>query len=227
MSAGIIAAGDGSRFKMSGIKIHKPMIPVSGFPLIGHTLKNLERAGFKRVVIIFNESEIECVGWVQNHFKGLEFEFIVKSTQSSFESFFLVGKKLGKGRHLITTVDSICSSRDLLKMAQFPLQPNHNLYLGVTEWVDDEKPLWVQMEEKTNRITALGISSGKSATAGFYNVPDEIFSLKVDQKFSSLRVFLKWLVEKGVPVYGVLLSKVVDVDSPRDVQSAEEMLLSG
>jgi len=91
VSAGIIAAGEGSRFKKSGIHVHKPLIPVAGFPLIGHTLRNLEALGVGRVVVIFNETESDCAAWVGENFPSIQFEFIVKSTKSSFESFRRVG----------------------------------------------------------------------------------------------------------------------------------------
>ena len=221
-SAGIIAAGEGSRFKKSGIFMHKPLIPVAGFPLIGHTLKNLESLGIQNVVIIFNESETECVQWVRKNFPRLELQFIVKSTRSSYESFWLVGEKLGPGRHLISTVDAFCRSEDLKKMFASP--DPQSIVLGVTAFVDDEKPLWVQMEKKTQRITGLGAQSGKYATAGLYSVPDRIFQKKPDIEIASLRWYLKWLLENGTPFYGAILSKVVDVDVPKDVKEAEKLL---
>lgn len=240
-SAGIIAAGEGSRFKKSGITIHKPMIPVASFPLIGHTLKNLEFVGIKRAVIILNESERSCVRWVKKNFLRLRLEFIVKSTKSSFESFWLVGQKLGAGRHLICTVDSICLPQELKKMVQVS-EPaalrasngkSDNLYLGVTSFVDDEKPLWVIMDNETNQILRLGdppttLKSGRQyATAGFYNVPDLIFRSLPKEKILSLRWYLGWLLQKGFPIYGVPLKKVVDVDTPKDIHIAEKFLKEG
>ena len=222
LSAGIIAAGEGSRFKKSGVAIHKPMIPVLGFPLIGYALRNFESLGVENVVIIFNEDERDCVAWVRQNFPRLRFDFIVKSTKSSFESFWLVGERLGSGRHLVSTVDAFCLSDDLKNLLVD--EETRGIVLGVTDEVDDEKPLWVRMDSKTGRIDSLGMSSGKFATAGFYNVPDDIFHQKPDREIASLRVFLKWLLDKGVPAYGVPLSKVVDVDVPKDIAIAEKLL---
>lgn len=225
-TAGIIAAGEGSRFKKAGIMVHKPLIPINGFPLIGHTLRNFEKVGIKKAVVIFNEDERECVRWVKSNFPRLLFQFIVKSTKSSYESFQLVGKKCGLGRHLITTVDSICAPEDLRKMVQVRGNSGNRLYLGVTSYVDDEKPLWVQMNRKTCRITALGTESGRYATAGFYQVPHTIFNVKPKIEISSLREYLKWLLLEKVKMAGVVLSDVVDVDRPQDIRYAEKMLRS-
>ena len=112
-SAGIIAAGEGRRLKMDGLTFSKPLVPIAGTPLIGHTLRQLLEVGVERVAIIFNETQQECADWVRAHFASLELRILVKTTRSSFESFWRVGRALGPGRHLICTVDSICSPRGL------------------------------------------------------------------------------------------------------------------
>lgn len=224
-SGGIIAAGEGSRFKKAGVTLHKPMILVNGIPLIEHTLRNFESCGVKRVVIIFNELECECVPWVQERFPRLDLEFIVKSTSSSYESFSLVGRQLGAGSHLMTTVDSIATPIEFKKMLTHPMVEKDAVYLGVTSFVEDEKPLWVTMSGPENRVIELGGLVGSHATSGFYGVSDSLFSLKVPKVFSSLREFLKWSLVNGTPVYGVPLGQVFDIDSPADVKSAEKGLL--
>ncbi len=222
-SAGVIAAGEGSRFRNAGITIHKPLIPVAGIPLIGHTLRRYQDAGIRKVVIIFNEGEADCADWVKAHFPRFELQIIVKSTASSFESFCRVGEALGEGRHLISTVDSICSRADVDKMLAQG-RDDREIHLGVTSFVHDEKPLWVQMDPQTLQIKSLGASSGEFATAGFYNVPGTIFSSKPDFPVASLRIYLKWLVEQGFKVFGVPLADVVDVDTPEDMELAEKLL---
>ncbi len=198
------------------------MILLDGFPLIGHTLRNLETAGIKRVVIIFNEQETECAEWVRKNFPGLEFEILIKSTPSSFESFWHVGRLLGEGRHLLSTVDSFCLREETRKMVE-KSSPD-GISLGLTAFVDDEKPLWVNFDEATGIISEIGCAQGKYATAGFYNVPGNIFSKRPEQEMSSLRTFLKWLVSQGMSAHGVVLSKVVDIDWPKDLEEAEKMI---
>ncbi len=222
-SAGIIAAGEGSRFAKAGITTHKPLIPVAGVPLIGHTLRRYKDAGIQKVVIIFNENEADCVDWVKAHFPRFELQIIVKSTASSFESFCRVGEALGPGRHLLSTVDSICSPADVLRMLEKG-SGEQEIHLGITRFVHDEKPLWVDFDEASHRIRTLGADKGNYATAGFYNVPGTIFQSKPDFPVSSLRVYLKWLVDQGFQVSGVPLSDVVDVDTPEDLELAEKLL---
>ena len=223
-SAGIIAAGEGSRFREAGVRLPKPMIPIGGIPLIQHALLHFKEAGVRRVVLILNERERDCADWIRRTFLDFQLEIIVKSTQSSFESFWRVGRQLGPGRHLISTVDSICAPQELRKMAAAAPEGGPGVYLGVTEFVDDEKPLWVTLQGLENRITGLGQPRGTHATAGFYSVPGSIFEYEPAVPPMALRAFLKGLAEGGTPFYGVPLSKVVDVDSPKDVEVAERLL---
>lgn len=198
------------------------MLQVAGYPLIGHALKNLQAAGIRKVAVIFNEDEAECAAWVRAHFAELDPQILIKSTASSFESFWLVGRLIGKGRHLLTTVDAFCLPHETRKMVDQSLE--EGMALGVTSFVDDEKPLWVKMDEKSGKISEIGAASGKYATAGFYNVPGSIFEKRPDEEIASLRFFLKWLVRKGTPACGVVLSDVVDVDVPKDLEAAERLL---
>ena len=221
-SAGIIAAGEGARLKAAGILENKPLVRVSGYPLIGHTLRYYQHLGMQRVCIIFNEREQDCLDWVQKNFPNLHCEFIVKTTASSFESFWRLGQLLGDGRHLISTVDSICSAQELQKMQQF--SDDQAIYLGVTSYVEDEKPLWLQMDEGSHQLQNLGGSSGNFVTAGFYQVPGTIFERALDSNITSLRIFLRQLFDEQRAMFGVNLKTVIDIDSPADILSAEKML---
>ena len=75
-SAGIIAAGEGRRLKMDGLTLSKPLIPIAGTPLIGHTLRQFLEIGIERVAIIFNETQQECADWVRAHFPSLELTIV-------------------------------------------------------------------------------------------------------------------------------------------------------
>jgi NDP-sugar pyrophosphorylase family protein len=41
-------------------------------------------------------------------------------------------------------------------------------------------------------------------------------------RFDRLRDYLKWLVDDGRPVYGVVLPLVFDIDRAHDVEAAEQ-----
>ncbi len=219
---GIIAAGQGLRLQTKSKPILKPMFPVNGKPLIEHSIQRFVSAGIKDLVIIFNEEGRECARYAERTFPDLNFEFIIKTTCSSFESFLEVGIRLGKGRHLISTVDSICSTEEFISFKKSSEQNfSEGIVLAVTSFVDDEKPLWVSIDQE-NKIIKLGESSGKFATAGMYVIDDSLFvSQQKPCEFGSLRLFLKDIVQQGILVYAYQFSKVIDVDRLEDVTKAE------
>ncbi len=47
----ILAAGKGTRLKPHTDTMPKPMVPVAGVPIIGHTLRKLDEAGVKNVMV--------------------------------------------------------------------------------------------------------------------------------------------------------------------------------
>jgi NDP-sugar pyrophosphorylase family protein len=223
-SAGIIAAGEGRRLKMDGLTFSKPLIPIAGTPLIGHTLRQFLELGVERVVIIFNETQQECADWVRAHFAALELKILVKTTRSSCESFWRVGRALGPGRHLICTVDSICSPQDWQTMLASPADSDREVLLAVTSFVHDEKPLWVATKPGSFEIVNLGASDGKFATAGIYGVTAAIFEREWEDGISSLRAFLGQLLREGFPFRAVPLGDVIDVDTVEDINLAERFL---
>ncbi len=223
-SAGIIAAGEGRRLKMDGLTFSKPLVPIAGTPLIGHTLQQLLEVGVERVAIIFNETQQECADWVRAHFPSLELRILVKTTRSSFESFWRVGRALGPGRHLICTVDSICSREDWRTMYASAADSEREVLLAVTSFVHDEKPLWVVTKPESLKIVNLGAPSGKFATAGIYGVTETIFEREWEDGISSLRAFLGQLLREGFPFRAVPLGDVIDVDTVEDIKLAERFL---
>jgi NDP-sugar pyrophosphorylase family protein len=94
--------------------------------------------------------------------------------------------------------------------------------------VDDEKPLWVNVDEH-NRIIAMGDDDRRSpyVTAGFYYFSPDIFDMigaARSRKLSALRQFLGLLTKTGYLLYGVPVPKAVDVDYPEDIKKAETYL---
>jgi NDP-sugar pyrophosphorylase family protein len=220
---GIIAAGAGSRLRQAGWPMPKPMVPVAGVPLIAHVIDNFITAGITSLVIIVNEQERDCANWVRSRFPDIDLRFIVKTTRSSLASFLAVGRCLGSGRVLISTVDAWCPAEEFVRFVRAARQyPPEAVVLGVTPLVADERPLWVALNA-CGRLTSLGGEVGEMVTAGVYLVPERVRSLSPPRELGRLREFLAWLVTQGQPVYGVIMERVVDVDRAEDVALAEAL----
>lgn len=224
---GIIAAGAGMRLRRAGWTMPKPLVPVAGIPLIEHVIRNFVAAGISSLVIILNEEGRECEDWMRSRFSTLDLEIIVKTTDSSLESFLEVAGRLGPGRALISTVDALCAEEDFVAFVTAAgLFPTDATVLAVTPFVDDERPLWARVDA-SGEVRSLGGDSGDVVTAGMYLVPERVRRMVPPPEVKRLREFLGWLFRRGEPVYAVSVPAVVDVDRDEDIVYAETLTRRG
>jgi NDP-sugar pyrophosphorylase family protein len=242
---GIIAAGWGERL---GQKQPKALTQVGGKALIEYALDGLQSAGVTNVTCIVNESAREVPRIFGNRHGLIEMDWIVQTTPSSMHSFLIVLERLAekeKGPFLMTTVDSVCNPQAYIQFvrdAQF--FKDASVVLGLTDVIDDEKPLRVAMRGNENTgimpakvaenpeafeilaMTNNGFDS-EYVTSGFYYVRPEILKEKETafrEKYSALRQYLYHLLKYGYRTYGVPLPPVIDVDRPQDIQTAEQLI---
>lgn len=242
---GIIAAGWGERL---GQKLPKALTRVGDQTLIEYALQGLEAAGVTHVTCIVNEAAQEVPRFIGPKYRSIQMDWIVKTTPSSMHSFLIVLERLaqqGPGPFLMTTVDSVCTPgayAQFVKEAQY--FPEAQVVLGLTNIIDDEKPLRVAMRGSENTgimpdkiaddpeafeilaMTNVGFDS-EYVTSGFYYVRPSILKEKdtaLQNGFSALRQYLGHLLKYGYRTYGVPLPPVIDVDRPQDVQAAEQMI---
>lgn len=243
--AGIIAAGWGERL---GQKHPKALTPVGGRMLIDYVLDGLLSAGVTHVTCIVNEAAQEVPAYVARTRQAPVMDWIIKTTPSSMHSFLAVTERLAQqsaGPFLISTVDSVCAPEAYQQFAQKTLLfPDADVVLGLTDVIDDEKPLRVAMRGNENTgllperieqnpeafeilaMTNVGFDS-EYVTSGFYAVRPSILKEKqtaLDQRFTALRQYLGHLLKFGYRTYGVPLPPVVDVDRPQDIRAAEQLI---
>ena len=226
LCGGIIAAGDGTRLRQAGFAGPKPLVPIAGVPLVAGVINNFLAAGITRLVIIVNDDARDCVDRVRERFPGADITFIVKTTRSSLESFLEVGRRLGGGRALISTVDAWCRPADFVRFVDAAMRRGDEAnVLAVTPLVDDEKPLWVNIDAD-GRVKDVGGQPGALVTAGMYVVTERVRTA-TPPSLARLRDFLAWLVEQAEPVYAETIETVVDVDRAADVALAEALASLG
>jgi NDP-sugar pyrophosphorylase family protein len=223
---GIIAAGEGRRFRDAGWAMPKPLIPVGGVPLIEHAVERFLAAGAPSLVVLLNAQDHASADWIRGRFSDSAVRVIARTTASSFESLReLLRQGAGWERALVSTVDAWCPSEDFLRFIESAVAHDPDAtVLAITPFVADARPLWVT-PDATGQIRDLGGPSGRMVTAGFYLLPERLRRLSPPPSAAGrLRDFLAWLVHRGEPVYGVVLDTVVDVDDPDDVQLAETLM---
>ena len=223
--AGLIAAGTGTRFREAGFGKPKPMIEVAGSPLIGWAMLQFQYAGLDSITAIFNTSNCRaCSDFLDSTFPEIKADIQCLDTASSFESFLNVLSRAGGDHLLITTTDSIYRPGTLAGLLEFAnTVPEDTMILGVTTFIDDEKPLYAAMDD-TGRITDLGQNPAPHVTSGVYLMPPSTFRMGQGRKFPALRKFLAFLLRNGVECRGFDMGKSVDVDRPEDIKEAEKFI---
>lgn len=232
MKAALIAAGSGERLRAAGLDLPKPLVPVAGVALVDRVLDAIAAVGIREVACIFNRAadavEAHCL---QEH-PSLTLHVVRRDTPSSMESLFALQPHLDNGRFLLLTVDAVFGPKLLPAFLNRAARlADADGVLGVHEFVDDEKPLRVRLDER-HRIVELGEVAAQSPviTAGLYVFSPRIFAeMEASRRarFSALRQFLAHLVRRDYRLYGAPVEKTVDVDRPEDIAVAEAFVASG
>ena len=231
--AGIIAAGLGSRLAHIHPGLPKPMIPVSGKPLLYWIAACLRNAGFESVTILLNSNGDDARAYAQKHIKDLSWSFLRADTDSSFDSFRLVAEALAQSPEpfCISTVDALIPPAETARFAEnalraFDNQKKPDAALALTRFVEDEKPLWADTDDN-GQISALGERARRkdAVTCGLYALSRETaLELPPQGTFARLRDFWSDIISRGKRVRGVLLADTVDVDRPEDIPAAEKVI---
>jgi len=229
MKAGIIAAGDGSRLKSEGIMIPKPLVQVDGVPLIERLLRSFIRCGISEVACIVNEYSLEVKQFVEDLTLNIPVQFVVKTTPSSMHSMFALAPYLHDSKFLLSAVDSIFDEKEFGSYLHHAQKRTADGVVAVTNFIDDENPLYVQLDA-SYRIQGFSKSDRNTwITGGLYVFSPNIFN-EVDtvlqRGIERLRNYLGHLVTTGYVLEGYAFSKIVDVDHIQDIRTAESLLRS-
>lgn len=232
MNYAIIAAGEGSRLAQEGISKPKPLVDLQGEPMIGRLINIMLRCNAQSISIIVNEHMTEVRKYLENLVLPVPLNLVVKTTPSSMHSFWHLSKVIPKGKFCLTTVDTIFREEDFKGYIHaFEADETHDGMWAVTPFVDDEKPLWVDVDEQMN-ITAFRDKrweEAKFVSGGVYAMTDKAFTVLdncIEQGISRMRNFQRALVESGFNLQAYSINKIVDVDHAGDIATAEAFLNS-
>lgn len=235
MKFAIIAAGEGSRLASEGISAPKPLVEVGGEMLIDRLMRVFMDNGAEEIVVICNDLTTkvsEHLSKVQQS-KAVPLRFIVKSTPSSMHSFFEISSMLGDAPFCLTTVDTIFRESEFSSyVSAFREAVETGLadgVMGVTDYIDDEKPLYVQTNADMSIAAFLDRSdSCRYISGGIYGlIPSSIDTLRrcVGRGESRMRNFQRALIADGLRLKAWPFSKVLDIDHASDIVKAEQFLL--
>lgn len=234
MKFAIIAAGEGSRLAQEGIQNPKPLVEVGGERLIDRLMRVFMQNGATEIVAICNEQMTA----VQQHLEDIQREgrvplkFIVKSTPSSMHSMGELSRWLDDEPFVLTTVDTIFQETEFAQYVadfqQLVESGKGDGLMGVTDYIDDEKPLYVETDSR-KRITAFldHCEHPKYISGGIYGLtPASLSTLRhcIARGESRMRNFQRALVGDGLRLEAWPFSKVLDIDHASDIEKAENFL---
>jgi NDP-sugar pyrophosphorylase family protein len=227
-AAGVIAAGEGSRLSRSHPAVVKPLVPIAGRPLSHWIAGTLQAAGARGLTVLTNSRGGAVPPSLQAAFPGFAFDFVTADTASSYESFRLVSRRLAEREEsfLISTVDALVPAGDVARFWTECRAARADAGLALTAHVDDEKPLWADVDE-AGLVSAIGddARTRRRVTCGLYFMTrDAAARLPEPSAHARLRDYWRTLVASGARVSGPTLSKTLDVDRPEDVIAAEAFL---
>jgi len=228
MRLAIIAAGEGSRLVAEGVMTPKPLLPICGVPLIERTLGIAKRAGITDACCIVNEQIARECAYLARRTEGPTLRLVVRTTESSMHSLFVLSSFLRDGPFCLTTVDSIFHESEFLSFLQeAERRDDADGLLAVTRFIDDERPLCVVMNSEMQILDFSDSQSTDWATGGLYYFTPRIFTLMEEAMQAGtcrLRNFLRLLNTRGFRLYGYPFSKIIDVDHKSDIAVAEAFL---
>ena len=230
MNYAIIAAGEGSRLAQEGVAKPKPLVELQGEPMIGRLINIMLRCNAQSISIIVNEHMTEVREYLESLQLSVPLNLVVKTTPSSMHSFWNLSRVIPDGKFCLTTVDTIFREQDFKGyIDSFEADETHDGMWAVTPFVDDEKPLWVDVDEMMN-ITAFRDKrweGAKYVSGGVYAMTNQVFKvldLCIEQGISRMRNFQRALVDAGYQLQAYSIDKIVDVDHAGDIITAESFL---
>ena len=236
MKFAIIAAGDGSRLAQEGITEPKPLVKVRGERLIDRLIRIFMGNNATEIVVICNEQMSD----VASHLKMIQddglngvhvpLRFVIKSTPSSMHSFYELRHFLRDDPFILTTVDTIFDEsefHDYVLSFQNKIAQGTDALMGVTDYIDDEKPLYVGVDNvmRINGYYDTPQADSRFISAGMYGLTAsslDILETCIEKGESRMRNFQRALVAADLRIEAFPLTKVFDIDHIEDIRKADE-----
>lgn len=234
MRYAILAAGEGSRLTEEGIAAPKPLVEINGEKLIDRLLRIFISNGATEVDVIINHLHPQTEAWLKQRVsEGMPLKYVIKTTPSSMHSMYELSAMLdGDEPFVLTTVDTVFREKEFTDYVKawerLAADGCVDGLMGVTDYIDDEKPLYVAVDD------TLGIRAFLDRDEQPHYVSGGIYGLKpsalrtlrtcIEKGESRMRNFQRALLSDGLRLQAWPFTKVLDVDHASDIAKAEAFL---
>ena len=231
MRYAVIAAGEGSRLAQEGMTTPKPLVEIGGECMVDRLVRIFVAAGAKEVCVVCNPSSEAYIKSRQE--AGAPLRSIVRTTPSSMHSMYELMPMLeGDEPFVLTTVDTVFRESEfqdyVAAFEKMVAAGEADGLMGVTTYIDDEKPLYVATDDDLNIRAFLDADENpRYVSGGIYGLtPCALATLRrcVDRGESRMRNFQRALLSDGLQLKAFPFTKVIDVDHAGDIAKAEALL---
>lgn len=232
MKYAVIAAGEGSRLSKEGIEEPKPLVRLNGEPMIERLLRVFHSCGAEETVVMVNNLRRETGEFVRRiaaEGRYGRIQVAQKTTAGSMHSFFELSRYLSDAPFCLTTVDTVFDEEEFAGYIRAFQAGEDDGLMAVTDYVDDEKPLYVETDGEM-RITAFTDADKGAAryvSGGIYCLrPGTLSALRrcMRRGDTRMRQFQRALVADGFRLRAYPFKKMLDVDHASDIAKAEAFL---
>lgn len=239
MHYGIIAAGEGSRLQREGAPCAKPLLDINGHPMLERLVNIMATDGRAESITLIVNKEMTAVQEYALQLAEritLPMTIVVRSTPSSMHSFHEVAGAILSAaapygdpdcRFIVTTVDTIFRPSALAAYAQAWEQAPAQVagVMGVTSYIDDEKPLYVTTgaDMVINAFEDTPAHGSDFISAGVYGLDRRAMTVLDEclrNGVSRMRNFQRALLTASLTLHAFDMGEVFDVDHLSDLEKA-------
>jgi NDP-sugar pyrophosphorylase family protein len=223
----IIDAVDSLLMGIENRNTQKHILKIGSEYLVERLIRVALENDIRRVFCIINDQEYELKEYLTKTDFGIPVNLIIKNTQSSLHSLIALAPSLEGNRFCVAAANTLFDEREFTEYYNYSLLQNEAAgVLSIIRYADDEKPLCVALDEADTIIKFSDVKDGYNwAAGGLYIFSPEIFDeadLALNAKISSLRDYLKMLIERGYLLKGFAFSKIIDIDHVPDIKETSK-----
>jgi NDP-sugar pyrophosphorylase family protein len=229
MNFAILAAGEGSRLRNEGLNMPKGLVRLGGIPLVERIIRIADKYSPSSINCIVNEKSVDLSEFISELEIGTPLNQVIKSTPSSMHSLYELSHLLRDENFCLFTVDTIFKEEELSTFLEYAQkQSDCDAVFAVTDYIDDEKPLYIETNEDDQITAFLDTNDNpKYVSGGIYYLPPKALDVLqecIDAGQQRLRNFQRMLLERNMKIKAFRFSKIIDVDHISDLEKAEKFL---
>lgn len=227
----ILAGGEGSRLAAGGIGLPKALVEVAGRPQIVGLLDTLASLGCVSLTCALRADFPDVPRLLEGRWFGAPLTVVTCRTPSSLHTLVEGLHAVPPGPVFCTMVDTVMRPADWRRVfaaSERQLTAGAEAVLAVTPYVDDESPVYVSLggdgdvalvsDEPLHPTLVTGGVYGLSAGTR------RAAAAAVARGGHRMRGFLKTLVADGHRVAAVEVPRIIDIDRPSDLDTANAWL---